>query len=103
MEIDTGGPHPAVLADNLNYTYNVSPMFYDALPFEDGIRSIAGMTGRDALPGLREGLAAMQDHPAKYQAMNPENGWGDYGGAVEILKTLIEWAVAHPNAVFAVS
>lgn len=102
MEVDTGGSDPVTIVDDLNYTYNVSPMLYDALPFADGVKGINGMLGHQALSGLREGLAAMQDHPDKYRAMAPKNGWGDYNGALMVLKTLIYWAEAHPKATFRV-
>lgn len=102
MEIDAGGASPVVIDDGLRYTYNVSPMYYEALPFDDGIRGIDGMLGSDALPGLREGLANMQDNPQKYMDMNPDNGWGDYEGACRVLQRLIGMAVDYPKATFRV-
>ena len=38
--------------EDFNYTYNVSDMWYAAMP-ENGIRSHYGMAGKDALVPLR--------------------------------------------------
>lgn len=73
-----------------NYTYNVSPMFYEALPGDDGMHGINGLSVSDALPRLDAGIASMKADPEKYRAMNPENGWGDYEGALECLEQLAD-------------
>ena len=100
MEIDTGGPEPGTVTGDLNCTYNVSPMFYKALPFDDGIRGIEGLRGEEALEPLRGGVKAMEDNPDEYKAMNPENGWGSYEGALDTLRELVKWCVEHPKATF---
>lgn len=101
MEIDAGGPEPACILSDLNYTYNVSPMYYEAIG-EDGIGGLHGKAGADCIPILRGAIAAMEDDPAKYQAMNPPNGWGSYGGALGVLRELLAWCVAAPKATMCV-
>jgi hypothetical protein len=81
-----------------NYTYNVSPMFYDALACRDGIRGLDGAKGKDAYPLLAEAIAKMEADPAKYRAMNPKNGWGDYDGALKLLRELKTWCAEFPEA-----
>lgn len=98
MSIDAGGTEPAVVRDDINYTYNVSPMYLDAIDHDDGIGGLNGMTGEQCIPILRDAIKRMEDDPAKYQAMNPENGWGDYRGALEVLRDLLSWCIDVPKA-----
>ena len=71
MEIDTGGPEPYMIDDDyLNYTYNVSPMYYDTLG-EQGLRGLHGMTGDEASDLLLAAELLLSDNPEKYEAMNP--------------------------------
>ncbi len=91
----------AEIDEERNYTYNVSPMFYDALgELENGIRSLNGMTGDEGRPHLERAIMRMTDDPEKYQAMNPKNGWGDYEGALTLLSDLLEWSADYPTATF---
>ena len=97
MEVDVGGKEPATLKYDRNYTYNVSPMFYEAMG-GDGIASIEGKTGEEAAPLLSQAIKAMVEEPEKYKAMNPANGWGDYDGALELLRDLRSWGLESPLA-----
>lgn len=63
-----------------NITHNLSRMaeaagLYRCLwrPDEYGIT-----TARDLLQPLREGLAVLRATPARFEALNPANGWGSY-------------------------
>lgn len=82
-----------------NYTYNVSPMFRKAFG-EKGINFIDGKTGEECLIKLLSGLANMENNKKEYEAMNPDNGWGCYDGAKEVIETLIKWAKEAPKAEF---
>ncbi len=109
LEIDTGGPWPARVAepDAGNYTFNVSPMFAKALDSETGpnwaLYVLNGMKAGDALPRLREGVRRMEEEPDVYRAMNPENGWGDYDGALRVLRSFVAECSLHPLATIHVS
>lgn len=94
---------PDVSHYDANYTYNVSEMFYDALPCRDGIRGLNGATGAECRPLLLEAIRKMESEPAKYRAMNPRNGWGDYEGALTLLRQLYGWCEDSPEAVLVVS
>ena len=102
MTIDAGGEFPIDLPYEANYTYNVSAMFFEAFPGKDGIRGLDGRTGEDCQEPLRVAIQAMEDNPGKYKTMNPDNGWGDYHGALDLLRELRGWCVAAPNATMAV-
>ena len=95
MEIDTGGRDPAVVAEDMGYTYNISPMLRAA-----GIhtRDMNEKTGEELSPLLDLAISRMQLDPEKYEAMNPENGWGDYEGAVNCLRKILSACVRHPRA-----
>lgn len=82
---------------DMNYTYNVSPMFRLALG-GNGVNDLHGCVGSEAIPRLRAAIADMEDRPSVYRAMNPDNGWGDYEGALGVLKRLCDWCVAAPMA-----
>lgn len=101
--VDTGGAEPFdVRPFHGNITHNVTPMWraagvYDALYMSEG--RVAG----ELLPDLERGREAMLDDPAKYQALNPLNGWGDYGGALDFLTDVIVACRAHPKSIVRVS
>lgn len=97
MEIDAGGLEPHSLHYDANYTYNVAPMFLEAMG-GDGIRQLDGLIGEECLPLLGKAIADMVENPGKYKAMNPSNGWGDFDGALELLQTLVKWCNEAPKA-----
>jgi hypothetical protein len=102
MEIDTGGPAPAFVADIGNYTRNVSPMWRKAMSHAAGremwIDDTEGMTGEEALPLFTAALGHMILHPSEYEPMNPPNGWGDYEGAKRFVKKCATACEEHPKA-----
>lgn len=71
-----------------NYTYNVSPMFREALG-GNGINHLDGKTCLDAIGHLEIAVNKMKAEPDKYKAMNPKNNWGDYKGALKVLEDLL--------------
>ena len=86
------------VADCGDMTWNVSPMYYDAFDLEHGIRGLDGMTGEEASKHLVVAISKMVSDPDKYKAMNPENGWGCYGGALEFLITIRKSCDDNPKA-----
>lgn len=40
---------------------------------------------------------------AAFQALNPANGWGNYDGAIEFLRALLEACDALPDCIVGVS
>lgn len=101
LYIDTGGPEPAIVAELGNYTSNVAPMWGLALEKAgENIRlsDTEGRTAADVLPLLRRAVAHMEDFPEVYTPMNPSNGWGDYEGALNYLRGVVEQCVKHPKA-----
>jgi hypothetical protein len=98
----TNGHESADVEDCGNYTYNVSPMYYDALG-GTGLRGLDGLACAVALPLIQSAVAKMADDPAKYRAMDPPNKWGDYESALIWLRQIGEACERHPSAVVRVT
>lgn len=120
VEIDTGSGEPVVLTER-NVTYNVAPMFHEALAIpspgvhdgdrycrcryqnsdgehERGLRALNSAPCTEAAGVISAALERMRAEPAKYQAMNPSNGWGSYESAKDDLLWLLTACQVHPRA-----
>ena len=102
MVVDTGATYPASVHDCGNYTYNVGDMFRASLG-GDGLRELQGLAGEEATPKLRKAIAYMEDHPVEMRGMNPANGWGNYEGALNYLRAVLDGCVTHPKAVVSIT
>lgn len=98
---DLGGPEPLNLGIlDWNYTWNIYQMTQAA---GWGIGDFDGRTAADALAILEGGMARMRADPAKFRALNPENGWGDYDRFMDRLEELVVAFRAAPKAIVRVS
>jgi len=86
--------------ESLNYTYNVSPMWYEIYPKQDHMVDVDGLTGKESLSLLECALQMLESSPSKFIAMNPENGWGSYEGFKKYITELILIAKEHPDWVW---
>ena len=82
--------------ESFNYTCNVADMWYSAIP-NQGIRAHYGLTGEDALKPLRHIRLYMEDNREDLIKMDPENGWGDYDGALAFVNELIQASLRNPT------
>lgn len=118
LTIDTGGPHPAVVAEAGNHTSNTSGMWnlawrnaYESHGWFDSHNegSVFGWVLGDYLATGPEAhwtdyicLAYITDemlaHPERYREMNPSNGWGSYESALRFLFNIRLACTKHPNA-----
>ncbi len=89
--------------EDINYTYNVSPMFRLALGKDEGVKYLHKRKGSEVRMLLADGITNMKLEPDKYKALNPENGWGNYDGALEVLNKLHSWSVNYPEAMIYIS
>jgi hypothetical protein len=97
FDIDAGGTEPVEIGGERNYTSNVSGMWAEAL----GGRRLSELKDwrcLDAIPLLKGAVEHMRAQPDHYRKMNPENGWGDYEGALETLQWLLDSCRRHPLA-----
>lgn len=93
------------LEHEANYTHNTNGMIAAALEAigmekphtEEGFwrivgpewwKQLDGMSGEDGVKYLQSIIDELEREPAKYRAMNPENGWGDYNGLLAVLKRM---------------
>lgn len=83
-----------------NCTHNLIPMaeeagVYDCLwrPAEHCFR-----LARDLVRPLREGLCDLIRDPDKFEALNPENGWGNYWDFVEFVFQILKACHDNPEA-----
>lgn len=77
------------------YTYNTTPMTIaaaDAVEVAwDGFqRTLDGMNALEGACLLAVICDELVRHPAKYEAMNPKNGWGDRAGIVKVMREMID-------------
>lgn len=83
--------------DSVNLTYNLSPMLHAAgMP---SWRDLLGMRAKKAGQTWRKVVLELTRDPAKYRALNPENGWGRYEDALLVLSILVANCALHPDAV----
>jgi len=80
-----------------NYTYNVASMFRDAIG-GDGLYELYGKSAKDCFPLLESSIFKMKNNPKHYEDMNPENGWGNYKGALKVLEKLYYACVKNPDS-----
>ena len=86
--------------ESVNVTYNLTPMLREA--GMQSWRDFHGMRAEDAAPLWEAVIAELRRDPAKYQALNPPNGWGTYDGVLEALLVLVAGCHRHPDAIVAV-
>ena len=79
-----------------NFTHNTTPMWKEAGIY-DALYNSAEKTAEEVLPALEKGLKDMQDNPEKYEAMDPENGWGKYEDAMPFLEKLVKAFKEYPD------
>ena len=94
LVIDTGHEETEVAYVG-SYTYNVGDMYREALGFSLG--ELDGKNACDSLDILDKGIKDMQANPDKYKKMNPENGWGNYEGALEYLLNIRHQCHRYPK------
>jgi hypothetical protein len=68
-----------------NMTSNLVPMWRRA---GADLAAFAGRTTEDVLPELEVAINAMRADPDAFRALNPRNGWGDYGSCLEFLEAI---------------
>ncbi len=72
---------------NWNYTHNCNDMMREA--GYDWIYHLDGKRVADTLPKFQAMLDELKAHPEKYQAMNPENGWGNYDCLCDLWRKIL--------------
>lgn len=61
------------------------------------------MKAGELVEPLRAGLRCLQSDPAKFKALNPSNGWGDYEGLVAFVRAYLAACEDYPQSNIEVS
>ena len=72
-----------------NYTFNVAEMYQLAFDSEEGIKYLNDETCGNAIIYLKDAINAMKEYKGKFLPLEPNNGWGDYEGALSVLEDLL--------------
>jgi hypothetical protein len=80
-------------------TYNLTPMWDKAVAFVDVTRDFDGKVCEDILEWLIRGLGDMIRNKSEYEALNPDNGWGDFDGFFRVYIDLVTLVAEHPKGV----
>ena len=63
------------------------------------IKHSEGKKAQEIIGDVTDLLSALKADPAKFRAMDPSNGWGDYDGAIEFLEKLKEAVIEAPLSI----
>ena len=104
-----------------NYTHNTNPMIRAAsiapspIPESPSIfaevclnapvlgtcwKNFDGRPAREAGLFARDIIAELERDPGRYEAMNPENGWGSRLRLIEFMKEVASHCESEPDATF---
>lgn len=83
-----------------NITHNVNTIAMAAGCYEPLWRpdEIGITKANQLIEPLRAGLIALVTDPARFEAMNPENGWGSYDGLVSFVVAYLKACTLNPEA-----
>ena len=85
--------------ESFNYTYNVSGMWCDCYK-EEGIRAHYGLSGLASLIVLRKLREHMEDNADRLKQLDPDNGWGDFYGALGFVNELVAASLRNPTEIW---
>ena len=101
LETEVDG-HAVELVDSINYTHNCNGMIRDA-GFAEWPYELGGMTSAEFCAKLNDTLHTLRANRAKYEAMNPENGWGSYDSLLPVLTEILDKFSRFPSGEVKVS
>lgn len=88
-----------------NITHNLNKMAEEAgiykhlwRPEEIGITK-----AQQLVAPLREGLSLLRSDPERFKKFDPENGWGDYSGLVNFVRSYLSACEENPSATVSVN
>ena len=79
----------------VNYTSNIGPMFRHR--FKDGIHVINNENANVGGRILFDLLGHFLDNKEELEKLNPTNGWGDYEGALKLIRDMVKASMYAPN------
>lgn len=58
---------------------------------------------KELIEPLHNGLEKLKEDPARFDQLNPSNGWGTYAGLVSFVENYLAACIKHPEAIIRVS
>jgi hypothetical protein len=88
-----------------NITHNLNKMANEAGLYEALWRpdEIGAINASQLIEVLQAGLERLRSNPECYRQFNPSNGWGDYEGLVDCVKSYLTACRKYPDAKIRVS
>lgn len=83
-----------------NMTANVGKMYYTCLRemgYEGRLSAWDGKPAYEFLPYAEGIIQRMKDDPKRFEAMNPDNGWGSYEGALKWMQEIRKAILLSPD------
>jgi hypothetical protein len=83
-----------------NVTHNLGKMAEEAGIYQHLWEpdEIAVTKAEQLIEPLTKGLELLESDPARFEALNPSNGWGSYEGLVRFVRGYLEACKEHPDA-----
>ena len=87
-----------------NITHNLNKMAAEAGIYRHLWRpdEIGVTHARQLIEPLMAGLALLESDAPRFEAFNPKNGWGDYGGLVRFVSKYLAACKKYPDATVSV-
>jgi hypothetical protein len=82
---------------SFNITHNVIPMWVEGGCYE-ALYESDGKSVKSILPAIDKAIRDMEARPKTYEALNPKNGWGNAGRALEFLREVFAAAKDSPDS-----
>lgn len=70
-------------------TYNLRDVFVKAMGWEYQQGEWYPIT--EVLPKVQRGITELTMHPGKYRSLEPDNGWGKIGWAIDCLQSIVDY------------
>lgn len=85
---------------DINITHNLTRMANEAGLYRAlwAPEEIDATKAKDIVPFLEAGLKRLKEDPVHFRGFNPENGWGNYEGLVEVVEAYLEACKNNPDA-----
>ena len=93
-ESETNTVYSANITHNLNTMADAADL-YKVLWRPDEINITKA---QQLIEPLTKGLQELRSNPEKYEAFNPDNGWGDYNQLVNFVKNYLKACIDNPDA-----
>lgn len=88
-----------------NITHNVNDMaeVVGAYHYLWRPENVGVVKAADNIENLRRSLGMMYLNYERLKAMNPDNGWGDIDGLIELTKSYLDACIEYPKATIEIS